>query len=59
MSHKNLSVPVISRAHLRLTSNSPALPQRDPGKTFRKPPATVGRPKPVPQPEPQPAQQAA
>lgn len=27
------------------------LPQREPGKTFRKPPATVGKPKPVPQPQ--------
>lgn len=25
------------------------LPQRDPGKTFRKPPATVGKPKPAPE----------
>ncbi|MFJ8437653.1 hypothetical protein [Kitasatospora griseola] len=47
-------MPVISRDHLRLTLSSTApLPQRDPGKTFRQPPATVGRPKPVPQPEPQ------
>ncbi|KDN84399.1 RNA polymerase sigma factor [Kitasatospora cheerisanensis] len=38
-----------------LHSDPDPLPQRNPGETFRKPPATVGRPKPVPPP----AQQAA
>lgn len=32
--------------------NAEPLPQRDPGATFRKPPATVGKPKPAPQPQP-------
>ncbi|MFI1520625.1 hypothetical protein [Kitasatospora cineracea] len=27
------------------------LPRREPGETFRKPPATVGKPKPIPQPQ--------
>ncbi|PJN22402.1 RNA polymerase sigma factor [Kitasatospora sp. CB02891] len=34
-----------------LNGDSEPLPQRDPGKTFRQPPATVGKPKPVPQPQ--------
>lgn len=55
MSHTNLSVPAHanrSRAHLRLlTSSTDPLPRRNPGETFRKPPATVGRPRPVPQPQ--------
>lgn len=32
--------------HPATSSNSTPLPQRDPGATFRKPPATVGKPKP-------------
>ncbi|MFE1321623.1 hypothetical protein [Kitasatospora phosalacinea] len=32
--------------HPTTSSNSEPLPRRDPGATFRKPPATVGKPGP-------------
>lgn len=51
---RHLAMPRITRDDPGLitprTAAAEPLPQRDPGRTLRpRPPATVGRPKPVPQ----------